>query len=236
MKEKTIDAEFINLSLNKKTLWLYVIRRTILEFVKKNSGKLHGTLLDIGCGTMPYKKLILSLKKVTKYLGLDLATSKNHDTSIADLHWDGTKIPLENNSVDSILATEFLEHYLDTKFIINEMYRVLRPNGVILFTVPFIWPLHEVPNDQYRFTPYSLKRFFLDAGFKNINLTATGGWHASMAVMLGLWTTFSMRRWKRYICRPIIICIIKYLIKKDSIPIDFEDGVMMPGIGGIIIK
>lgn len=231
-----IKDEFVNISLTTESLTSYVMRRAILEFVKKSAPSLNGTLLDIGCGTMPYKELILSFGKVTKYIGLDLNYSTIHDTSVADLHWDGEKIPMADASVDSILAIEFLEHYADTQDIIDEMYRVLKPKGIIVITVPFIWPLHETPNDENRFTPYSLNRFFEKAGFNQIEFTATGGWHASLAMILGLWihdAPMSFR--KRNVLTIIIKPIMKFLMKKDRIPV-LTEGCMMTGIGCVIRK
>jgi SAM-dependent methyltransferase len=199
--------------------------------------KLDGILLDIGCGEMPYRNLIMSHGKVKKYIGLDLEFGSVHDTSVADLHWNGISIPLNDTSVDCIVATEFLEHINNADAIAKEMYRVLKPGGVILFTVPFIWPLHEVPHDEYRYTPFSLKRIFDGANFQKANLQALGGWNSSLAVMLGLWACCrpESRIGKiisRIICKPII----QFLLKKDKIPNIYDDNTMMPGIGGIIIK
>ena len=236
MKNRQEKDEFINISLTNEYLTSYVMRRAILEFIKKTAPSLNGTLLDIGCGIMPYKKLILSFGKVTRYIGLDLDYSTIHDTSVADLHWNGIKIPMADASVDSILATEFLEHYADTQYIVNEMHRVLKPNGLIVITVPFIWPLHETPHDEYRFTPFSLRRFLTNAGFKQIEFSATGGWHASLALVLGLWIyNAPMSYIKRIFIKRIIKPIIKLLIRKDRIPV-LNDGCMMTGIGGIVRK
>ena len=96
-------------------------------------------------------------------------------------------MPFENNQFDSAFGTEVLEHCPYPKAILKEVNRVLKPGGIFFFTVPFIWPLHEVPHDEFRYTPFSLKRLLEESGFEKIELEATGGWHASLAQMLGLW-------------------------------------------------
>ena len=57
--------------------------------------------------------------------------------------------------------------------------------------------------------PFSLKRHFENSGFIDIDIKATGGWHASMAQMLGLWVKRSpmnskKRRWAIRVAKPII--------------------------------
>lgn len=67
-----------------------------------------GTLLDVGCGRMPYKTLVLqSPSQVQKYIGLDLV---NNYRQKLDLIWDGQTIPLDECSIDCAMLTEVLEH------------------------------------------------------------------------------------------------------------------------------
>ena len=147
-------------------------------------------------------------------------------------------MPFENSSFDCAFGTEVLEHCPEPEIVLNEVYRVIKPKGVFFFTVPFLWNLHETPHDEYRYTPYSLERHLKNSGFKNINILATGGWHASMAQMLGLWVKRSplgiyKRKWLSYILKPII----KYLISKDKkSSIEFKEGLMITGLYGTATK
>lgn len=95
-------------------------------------------------------------------------------------------MPFEDNSFDSMMATEVLEHCPDPLLIVQEMKRVLKPGGVLFFTVPFLWNLHEVPHDHYRYTPFALERIFRNCGMQ-LELHAHGGWNTSMAQMIGMW-------------------------------------------------
>ena len=62
-----------------------------------------GRVLDIGCGEMPYKDLVLTeAARVESYVSLDLPSTAYAATVRPDLEWDGSKIPLEDGSVDSV--------------------------------------------------------------------------------------------------------------------------------------
>lgn len=53
-----------------------------------------------------------------------------------NLPGDLCDIPLEENSVDHVLIWHVLEHIPDDRGAISEMYRVLKPGGKLLFSVP----------------------------------------------------------------------------------------------------
>ncbi|WP_197901560.1 class I SAM-dependent methyltransferase [Rhodocytophaga rosea] len=196
-----------------------------------------GTLLDIGCGQMPYRSLIMDQGKVTKYIGLDLEANNLYNSSVADLLWDGNKIPLPDASIDCAMATEVFEHCPDLHIVLEEINRVLKPGGILFFTVPFLWPLHDVPYDEYRYTPFALNRCLQNAKFRNIQLKALGGWDASIAQMLGLWAKRrQMSAFKRKAVGVIAKPIIKYLIRKDIKPVEFTESTMITGIQGVAVK
>jgi SAM-dependent methyltransferase len=217
----------------------YYIRNSIYEALKKTLPHFKGSLLDVGCGKMPYKDFILSNSDVKSYLGLDIESEIIYDFEIEpDLFWDGKKIPLESNSFDCVICTEVLEHCPEPEIILKEIGRVLKPNGILFFTVPFLWNLHETPFDEYRYTPFALERHLKNSNFEKIFIAATGGWHASMAQMLGLWVRRSpMPQNKRKILSNILKPIIKYLIKIGSREkIKFTEGQMITGLYGTAKK
>ncbi len=144
-------------------------------------------MLDVGCGKMPYKEYILGNSSVTEYIGLDLESSLVYDQKVKpDILWDGVNMPLNDSEVDCVLATEVFEHCYNLELILKEIIRVLKPGGVLFFTVPFLWNLHEIPHDEYRYTRFSLEQHLGNSGFSNLRIQALGGWHASMAQMLGI--------------------------------------------------
>jgi SAM-dependent methyltransferase len=214
----------------------YRLRGDILHSITEQMHNFYGTFLDVGCGRMPYKDLILSPpSRVKRYVGADLLDNPHGQP---DIVFDGQHIPLEDASVDSAMATEVLEHCIEPKQLVSEIIRVLRPGGFFLFTVPFLWPLHEVPHDHYRYTPFALKRLFNDAGFMELQLNAHGGWDASFAQMIGLWVTYrGMRPYKRIILSLVLRPIIQFLNGRDVRPVscDFE-ALMFTGLSGTVRK
>jgi SAM-dependent methyltransferase len=229
---------FVNVKLNYNTIDRYYIRNSIFKSIEHNINLFNGKLLDIGCGQMPYRHYLINNSSICNYHGLDIENALLYDPNIKpDYTWDGLTMPFDNEQYDCVFGTEVLEHCPDPKIILSETYRVLKPGAPFFFTVPFLWPLHEVPHDEYRYTPFALKRILEECGYKNIQLTALGGWNASLAQMLGLWLKRSkMSKSKRIFHYLIVYPIYLYLIKTDRLPKEFHESTMITGIAGIAYK
>ena len=119
----------------------------------------------------------------------------------------------------------------------RETLRVLRPGGLLFFTVPFLWPLHDVPFDEYRYTPFALERHLQRAGFANVTLRALGGWDASVAQMIGLWVRRRpMSAVRRAILSTCAVPIVRYLLAVDRPSPQFGESTMITGIAGTARK
>lgn len=220
---------------------VYLSRRTILDGLKAQLTSFHGIFLDIGCGRMPYRSLLLSPpSRVEKYIGLDLAGGAYEQFGPFDLEWDGRTMPLADNSIDCAMATEVLEQCPDPELVLEEAARVLKPGGLLFVTVPYLWPVHDPPNDQHRLTPFALERLLRLSGFTDVKLEIGGGWDASLAQMLALWVRRRpmhprLRRVLTAIFRPFVM----FLIQKDRpprYPQDFESTVMITAVIGTARK
>ena len=230
---------FTEISFTTKNLDIYFIRTSIMDALKETLSQFNGNLLDVGCGKMPYKTFILNNSNVENYVGLDIDEALEYDNKIKpDFIWDGRDMPFRNNRFDCAIGTEVLEHCPDPEILMKEVLRVLKPGGIFFFTSPFLWNLHEVPNDEYRYTPFSLERHLKNSGFNEIMLHPTGGWHAALAQMLGLWVkrapiSSKIRIFSAWCLKPIIT----HLIKKDKTYItSFTEGQMITGLYGIAKK
>jgi SAM-dependent methyltransferase len=238
-----IRYQFIQPDLTKIGLSSYAVRSSLKVAVDEVKSQIGGIVIDLGCGEMPYRDYLLKAGNITKYVGIDLKPTEYHNIVKPDMHWDGQMIPLPDNHADWILITEFLEHYFDTQHILKEIYRVLKPCGHVFFTVPFIYPLHEVPYDEYRFTPFSLEKHFKLAGFKGIKIKSLGGINRSLAILIGVWKEnlnfYSKRRYKRYLKRIFILLLVyfyKYLLEKDNVLTTFSNHKFSSGFWGIVEK
>lgn len=231
--DEEISRQFIDIDLRPGTMFYYVPRTTILRAVREAAASFSGTVLDLGCGFMPYRKFVESKPNVEKYIGIDLEKSAIYGQVEPDMTWDGTRIPLEDATIDCVMATEFLEHHSEPGVVLGEIFRVLKPRGVLFATVPFIWNLHEVPHDEYRYTPYSMRRILENAGFGDISIKGLGGWNASLAQMIGLWITFvKMRGIVRTALKMLIFPVFALLVKTDRRPeiFDAEQNSMFNGL------
>ncbi|MEI9956305.1 MAG: class I SAM-dependent methyltransferase [Ferruginibacter sp.] len=105
-----------------------------------------------------------SLKvKITDYTGCDIIQS---DLQKVDILCEANKIPLADNTFDTVFSTQTIEHVADHQGVINEAYRLLKPGGAIIVSAPLYWHLHEEPYDFFRFTKYGFEYIFNKAGFE----------------------------------------------------------------------
>ncbi len=246
---KKYSIYFIDMPLNVEMIPFYVVRTLLQKAVDKNMMRFKGTIVDLGCGEMPYKQYILDHNKnVARYVGIDLPQESIHEhysVNKPDYIWDGIHIPLEDQSADIILATELFEHVSNLDKILLEAKRVLKNEGELFFTVPFLWNLHLTPYDFYRYTPYALKEKLQKAGYSSIHIGILGGHHAALAQMLGIWigivqqhrTGFSKKLF--YLFIKFIACpVTKFLMKLDAKRSDdsYQEGTMLTGLYGYAKK
>jgi SAM-dependent methyltransferase len=152
----------------------YFARAGLARSIAVFAHLLKGRLLDIGCGSKPYKKLFV----VDEYIGLDIDSKITRKRKVAEVLYDGKLFPLPSNSFDSALCNQVLEHVFNPDEFLSEIYRVLKPSGKLLLTVPFVWDEHEQPSDYARYSSFGLRFLLEKNGFhvleqKKISADAT---------------------------------------------------------------
>lgn len=116
-----------------------------------------GDLLDLGCGKAPLYLVYRDL--TTSQVCVDWERSM-HEGAIVDYVMDlNLKLDFRDNTFDTILLTDVLEHISSPEILFDEMARILKTDGKIILSVPFLYWLHEEPYDFYRFTEYKLRQF-----------------------------------------------------------------------------
>jgi ubiquinone/menaquinone biosynthesis C-methylase UbiE len=133
---------------------------------------LSGNLIDIGCGTKPYKEMLSPF--IERHIGVDHEATF-HNKSNVDLFGTAYDIPADDETFDTAICTAVLEHLEEPEQALRECHRLLKPGGTAIYSVPFIWHLHEEPRDFYRYTKYGLKYLFEKTGFEVLQITPLSG-------------------------------------------------------------
>lgn len=123
-------------------------------------------ILDIGSfdktGDYNYGR-ILNEEKWT-YQGLDLREGNNVDIIVEDpYNWE-----IEDESYDLIVSGQAFEHIEFFWLTLEEIKRILKPNGLFFLIVPSTGPVHRNPYDCYRFNEDSMKAFAKYVNFQVI--------------------------------------------------------------------
>lgn len=176
--------------------------------------------------------------RASSYAGVDLPGTVYGSPDVA---WDGSRLPVADGAIGTVLLTEVLEHTPDPAAVLREVARVLQPDGLLFLTVPFLWPLHEVPRDEARPSPFALQRMLRSAGFDEVRISALGGWDAAAAQMIGLWVR---RRWVgsarnravRWLLSWPAVAAVGLLAKLDRSPSRFDEGTMITGLAATAVK
>jgi SAM-dependent methyltransferase len=133
-------------------------------------------LLDVGCGA---GNMIhhLSHYGVVKGLEIDerpvkMARRRGYDVDLFDVT---DPMPFDKNSFDAVTALDVIEHNEDDLAILTDSYRVLKPGGHIVITVPalmWLWSHNDDINAHVRrYTASELKQKLTRTGFKVRRIT-----------------------------------------------------------------
>lgn len=131
------------------------IRRNVNEFLAKVASQYAtggGVLLDIAPqvheGARPYFHAGVKIET----LDIDPSSGCTH---IGDICHKNEGI--EDGRYDYVVCTEVLEHTLQPFAAVEEIWRMLRPNGVLFLSVPFNFRIHGPLPDCWRFTEHGLR-------------------------------------------------------------------------------
>ena len=155
----------------------HLIKRKI---VSKILQPLQGLLiLDLGCGGGSYTAL---LEKSNRVIAMDLSLVSVEKTKLLREHQGMNlvaqilQLPFPDNIFDAVVAFDILEHIDRDEGAVQEIHRVLKPKGKLLFVVPEDMTLFspiDVANGHFR--RYSLESIRkLLAAFNLVNLSDFG--------------------------------------------------------------
>ncbi len=122
-------------------------------------------VLDIGCGDNP---------QYHRFIGGPVVCADKLPSHFAHVQCDAQALPFKGSSFDGVVSVNAL-YYCENPFgAVQEFHRVLKKRGTLVMITPFVYPIHDVPHDRYRFTEFGLKGM-LDEKFVIEKIVPIGG-------------------------------------------------------------
>ena len=146
-------------------------------------------VLDVGCGTSPYRAW---LPPGCSYTGLDIEGGRTAPDIVVN---DGDIWPVAEGAFDAVLCNQVWEHAQDAPRLLAEIKRVLKPGGVLLLSVPFIYGEHGLPHDYRRFTAAGVHAV-LAADYDVLMQEKLGRIGTVLAVLLLNWVQMNLGRYR----------------------------------------
>ena len=132
-------------------IFLYFHNKKAESYIKllaKNYNKKECKILELGSGTKSMKKYF----PYAKFIATDIIKSEYAD-EIADIK----NLKYKDNQFDLVLCCNVLEHIDLPAKAISECYRTLKKNGCFFIVTPFLFPVHDPPQDYFRYTEFAYK-------------------------------------------------------------------------------
>ena len=188
----------------------YWTRRRVDKAIASVASQAKGKLLDIGCGTKPYKNLFDP--HVSEYIGLEYLPESGYRKNKADISGDAMSLPFADNTIDTIICTEVLEHIHNPEKAISEFNRVLRADGFVFTTAPFFYPIHDAW-DFFRYAPSGLAAMMERNGLEVERVEPLSGTAITLAMLFNLYWFEIGFMWTKWlypfgvVLRPILLSI-----------------------------
>jgi SAM-dependent methyltransferase len=219
-KRRVLENIFFRPTWYSIALNPYFINRRSLYLAVQKFAKLttpESSVLDVGCGLKPYRDLF----PAQKYVGIDIETGgHSNDQKHVDSYYDGEHIPFDDRSFDFVLCTQVLEHAEKPEKLIEECARVLKPGGKVLFSMPFMYPEHEIPYDFQRYTRFKHTSLLQKNGFGQVETEKTTGFFGTFSQLFSVFI-FESIRFRASILKTLLSIFILMPIQALGLALDF---------------
>ncbi len=181
-------------------------------------------VLIIGGGTIGQGMTPFYEDQNIELVSFDIYASK-HVQFIADAH----SVPLEDNCFDAVIVQAVLEHVLDPKGVVDEVHRLLKPDGLVYAETPFLQHVHEGAYDFTRFTESGHRLLF-----KQFSLVRSGVSSGAGTQLLWAFEGFFRGLFRsRLVGKVVKLCLCWLMLLDRLIPesynIDAANGVFFLG-------
>ena len=134
-----------------------VERASIRAFVESCSNLLSGTVLDYGCGEMPYRDIVH--RAGGEYQGFDRVAFPANVSGI-DIGYE-RKV---GQVIDTVLCTQVAQYWPDPSLALQYLHGLITHRGHLVMTYPTTWAEVEEA-DLWRYTKTGMERLLAEAGF-----------------------------------------------------------------------
>ena len=134
-------------------------------------------ILEIGGGNSTIKPLLQDVCQATEFI-----SSEIEPTGATMVVCDGQNLPFSDLCIDLVCAFEVLEHITETDRVLSEIIRVLKPEGYVVLSIPFLLGTHDF-YDFYRWTEQGLRVILRRHGLQVRTLQKTGGTFSTLVIL-----------------------------------------------------
>ena len=138
-----------------------IMRSLMNQLIEKIYFK--GKVLDIGGGSDSNYKNLLNFNS---YTSINIDKKINPDILLKV----NENFPIIDNSFDTCILFNVLEHVFEWDFMFSEITRVLKNKGEIHIIIPFLDPIHGSPNDYVRVTSDYIENYLKKWNFINLSI------------------------------------------------------------------
>jgi len=157
--------------LIKETFQGKSISRILINNRMRKTERIRGKILDLASGRKrPSYFRFLRVDENVNVMSVDISNKRDPDIN-ADLE---KPFPFKDKEFNNVFCFNLLEHVFNYRNVVGESFRVLKKNGKLIGTVPFLASVHGDPSDYFRYTRSSLGRIFKKAGFRKIKIESLG--------------------------------------------------------------
>jgi SAM-dependent methyltransferase len=167
-----------------------ILSEKLEEFYKSEASS--KKTLDVGSRRGRHSKYFSNV------VSIDINANNDPDL-VADAH----ALPFADNTFEVVLCREVLEHVRHPETVVRELHRVLVPGGTLLLTTRFLFPIHEAPDDRWRFTRYVLEEIFTPWTTTSISEETQ-----PMTAVACLLQRLAWQSDFRFLNRPVKVCLL----------------------------